>query len=413
MQKFEIELLLSRGVEEVHIRENLEKRLLSGEKLRVKFGIDPTGTDLHLGHMVPLKKLAEFQKFEHQVVLLFGTFTARIGDPTGKSKTRPVLSPEQISLNMKTYLDQAGKILDLEKVEVVQNHEWFEPMGFNEILKLASSFTVSQMLHRDMYQERLKKNEEISLHEFFYPLLQGYDSVELKADVEIGGTDQLFNLMAGRTIQKFYGLPQQDVLTVPILEGTDGKEKMSKSLGNFIGITESPREIFGKTMSIPDSLMEKYFSLLTDFSSEEISKILSGHPKDAKILLAKTLVKIFHDQKAAENAQEEFVRIFSERSQNAVPDDIQEIKIPTGDHSVLEIALQSNLFASNSDARRMIQEGGVKIDGKKKDKLDENISLQKGGMFIFQAGKRKFCKFIVSESNKESFGKIYSNIMKK
>ena len=395
MQKLEIELLLNRGVEEVHIRENLEKRLLSGEKLRIKFGIDPTGADLHLGHMVPLKKLAEFQKFGHQVVLLFGTFTARIGDPTGKSKTRPILSPEEIAKNMQTYLDQAGKILDLGKVEVVQNHEWLESIGFNEILKLASSFTVSQMLHRDMYQERLKKNEEISLHEFFYPLLQGYDSVALRADIEIGGTDQLFNLMAGRTIQKFYDMKQQDILTVPILEGTDGKEKMSKSLGNFIGITESPREIFGKTMSIPDGLMEKYFLLLTNFSSEEILEVLSGHPRNAKMILAKTIVEYFYDRDAGEGAQEEFLRIFSERSQNAIPDDMPEMKIPARAYSVLEIALRSNLFASNSDARRMIQEGGIKIDGEKKYHINESITLQKGRVFIFQVGKRRFCKFTV------------------
>jgi tyrosyl-tRNA synthetase len=385
----EIELVLQRGVVDVTVRQELEKKLKTGKPLRVKFGIDPTGSDLHLGHLVPLRKLAQFQKMGHHIILLFGTFTGKIGDPTGKDKMRTPLTDAEIEKNMQTYLDQAAKVLDIQNAEIVQNGDWLGKMTFSEVLELAGCFTASQMMQRDMFQRRLANEQDINLVEFFYPLMQGYDSVAVKADVEIGGTDQLFNLMAGRKIQEKFHMPPQDILTVPILEGTSGSEKMSKSLGNYIAVYDSPRDVFGKTMSIPDSLVSKYFELLTDIPQEEITDwITNRHPRDAKIALAENLVTLLHSSEEAQNAQEEFFRMFSEKG---VPDQMPEEKMPTGEYSALEIVIASGLCASNSEARRMIQQGAVKWNGEKVSSAEEIFSIGYEEN-ILQVGKRKFCK---------------------
>lgn len=379
--------LLQRGVAEVHVEKELEKLLESGKKLRVKFGIDPTGSDLHLGHLVPLKKLAAFQKAGHEVILLFGTFTGKIGDPTGKDKLRKPLTDEDIAKNMETYLEQANKVLDTGNIEIVKNGDWLAPMSFADVLELAGTFTVQQMIQRDMFQKRIEEGKDINLVEFFYPLMQGYDSVPIRADVEIGGTDQLFNLMAGRKIQEKFGQKPQHVITVPILEGTDGKEKMSKSLGNYIAVFDSPTDVFGKTMSIPDDLMEKYFELVTNLSKEEYTEILAGHPRDAKLRLARELTILLHDEAAADAAKEEFLRMFQ---QGGRPDEIPEILLTAGDYSLLDLVIASHLCSSNGEARRMIQQGAVKVNDEKKDDMDEQIILS--AELMLQVGRRKFCK---------------------
>ena len=389
-----IDSLLNRGTVDVNVKKDLEKRLQNGDVLRVKFGIDPTGTDLHLGHMVPFRKLREFQKMGHHIILLFGTFTGKIGDPTGKDKLRVPLTDADIERNMKTYLEQAGKILDMEKVEIVKNGDWLEKLNFADVLQLAGSFTASQMMQRDMFQKRIAEKKDINLVEFFYPLMQGYDSVPIKADVEIGGTDQLFNLMAGRKIQEHFDMRPQNIITVPILEGLDGHEKMSKSLGNYVGVMDSPTDIFGKIMSIPDALMEKYFMLLTDISNEEIQKILEKHPREAKMQLAHTITETFASQEEADQAQEEFIRIFSERKKDAIPDDIPEISLEEGEYEIFELAKKTGLFPTNTEARRKIEEGAVKIDGEKISEIKTEIAFSSGNQKIFQMGKRKFCRII-------------------
>lgn len=390
MPKDEIDSLLTRGVVEINVKKNLESRLRKGEKLRIKLGIDPTGSDLHIGHLVPIRKLAEFQKMGHQVVLLFGTFTGKIGDPTGKDKMRKPLTDEDIQKNMETYLEQAAKVLDIKNIEIVKNGDWLSPMSFEQILELASTFTAQQMIQRDMFQERIKKQQDINLVEFFYPLMQGYDSVPIKADVEIGGTDQLFNLMAGRKIQEKFGQKPQDCLTVPILEGLDGKEKMSKSLGNYIGVMESPREIFGKTMSIPDELMGKYYELATDLPENEYKEILAGHPRDAKLRLGREIVTMLHNAQATETAQEEFLRMFAEKGR---PDDMPKIEVEQGSHTILDLVIASKLCSSNGDARRMIQQGAVKVNDEKISDLEENVEVG-GDAIILQVGKRKFAEIV-------------------
>lgn len=392
--KLAIEALLTRGISEVTVRKDLEKKLLSGKKLRIKLGIDPTGSDLHLGHTVPLRKLAQFQKLGHHIILLFGTFTGKIGDPTGKDTLRKPLTDKDIQKNMETYIHQAGKILDMENVEIVKNGDWLSPMSFEDVLKLASSFTASQMMQRDMFQKRLEEKKDINLVEFFYPLMQGYDSVPIKADVELGGTDQLFNLLAGRKIQEHFGMAPQNIITVPIIEGLDGHEKMSKSLGNYVGVMDAPQDIFGKIMSIPDTLMEKYFFLLTDTPQPEIDKILALHPRDAKMKLANTITTQLTSQENADTAQEKFIEIFSTRSKNAIPDDIPQKNISKGEYEALALAIESELFATNGEARRKILEGAVKLDGEKIESLDQKIAFAPGDEKIIQMGKRKFCNLI-------------------
>ncbi len=392
-----IEALLSRGVVEVNVKKDLEKKLLSGKKLRIKFGIDPTGSDLHLGHSVPLRKLAEFQRLGHHIILLFGTFTGKIGDPTGKDALRVPLTDADIQKNMDTYLEQAGKILDIKNIEIVKNGDWLEKLNFADVLQLAGSFTASQMMQRDMFKKRIADRKDINLVEFFYPLMQGYDSVPIKADVEIGGTDQLFNLMAGRKIQEHLGMPAQNIITVPILEGLDGHEKMSKSLKNYVGILDSYSDVFGKIMSIPDELMEKYFLLLTQKSVDEIAEILTLHPRDTKITLAKIITAELHSQELADKAEEEFKALFSGtgKNKNAIPDDITEKTLEAGEFDILNIAIQTGLFSTNSEARRKVQEGAFKINGIKYTDIKENFQLIAQEEYVMQFGKRHFVKICV------------------
>jgi len=383
--------LLNKGVVDAIVKDDLEKKLKSGKKLRIKLGIDPSGADLHVGHMVVIKKLKEFQDLGHHILLLFGNFTGQIGDPTGKSETRAPKTQEQLEKNAQHYLKQVGKILDVKKVEVVWNADWLASMTFQDVIKLATHFTVAQMLERDMFQERIANNQPISMHEFFYPLMQGYDSVALKADVEIGGTDQTFNLLAGRILQKAYGQEPQNILTVPILEGLDGKKKMGKSENNYIGVNESPKEIYGKTMSIPDNLIVKYFELATDESMEEIVAIKKqlddgANPRDLKMRLARDIVALYHDEKSAKEAEEEFINIFRNKQ---TPDQIEEVKFNKKDWNIVELINEAKMVSSKGEARRLIQGGGVKVDNEKISSHEDSIELNKEGRLV-QVGKRKF-----------------------
>ena len=390
----DIETLLDRGTVEVIVRKELEEKLKSGEKLRIYLGIDPTGSDLTIGHAVPLRKLKHFQDEGHQVVLLFGTFTAKIGDPTGKSETRRPLTDEEIAKNMETYLEQAAKVIDVDNIEIVKNGDWLGKMSFEDVLKLAGTYTVSQMLQRDMYQERIKANKEINLTEFMYPLMQGYDPIPIKADIQVGGTDQLFNMMAGRKIMEAYGSKAQAVITVPILEGLDGKEKMSKSLGNYIGILDSPKEMYGKTMSIPDKLILRYFELATEVDLEtikEFKKRLEGgeNPMNLKKTLAKELVTLYHDEKAADKAAKEFTSVFSNKG---LPDEIETQTLDKNQWNIVEILAKTGLASSKSEARRLVEGGGVKLDGEKIASIGEEIDISTEK--LIQAGKRKFLKVV-------------------
>lgn len=384
-----IDTILERGVAEVIVKDDLRKKLESGKSLTIKLGIDPTGFDLTLGHAVVLRKLRQFQDAGHNIVLLFGTFTARIGDPTGKSQTRKPLTKEEILENSKNYIEQASKILDTKKIKVVYNGDWLEPMTFEDILKLAGNFTVAQMLERDMFQERIKAKREINMVEFLYPLMQGYDSVAIKADVEIGGTDQFFNLMCGRPIQKSYDQTPQNILTVQILEGTDGVEKMSKSLGNYIALMDEPKEIFGKLMSIPDALMPKYFETLTDIDLQKSQEKINANPRDAKVFLAKTIITWLHDETAADMAEKDFIQKFVKKE---IPDEMPEILVsePIG---ILDLLSKTTQFApSNSEARRLVQGGSVSLDGEKITDPKHTIDLKVPQ--ILKVGKRKFARLV-------------------
>ena len=326
--------LLKRGTVEVFTEAELAEKLTNAAKdkrqLRIKLGLDPTSPDIHLGHTVVLRKMRQFQDLGHKAVLIIGDYTARIGDPTGQNTTRPMLSPEQIDKNAKTYFDQAGKILDTssDKLEVRHNSEWLEKLTLMELIQIAAKKTIAQMLQRDSFKLRLEKGIDVYAHEFIYPLMQGYDSVAIKSDVELGGTDQTFNNLVGRDIQKAYNQPQQVVITVPILVGLDGKEKMSKSKGNYIGVTDEPNNMFGKVMSISDDMMANYFTLLTDLPAEKITELTNSqktHPKEAKVLLAKTIISQFYDSGAADSAAEQFEKVFAQKQ---LPDEMPEFKLP-------------------------------------------------------------------------------------
>lgn len=384
--------LLNRGTVEVLIKKDLEKKLLSGKKLNIKFGIDPSGTDLHIGHMVVIKKLREFQDLGHNIILLFGNFTGQIGDPTGKDQTRTIKTQNELETNARHYIDQAKKLLDVNKINVVWNADWLQKLNFKDIIALSSNFTVSQMLERDMFKNRIKKDAPISVHEFLYPLMQGYDSVALKADVELGGTDQTFNLLAGRTLQKAYNQIPQDIITVPILEGTDGKIKMGKTTKNYIGVNEAPKEMFGKVMSIPDNIILRYFELATTVSIEELNEIRKSfnegeNPKNLKMRLAGEIVKIYHDKSAAISAEKEFTEIFSNKG---VPSAIEEKILDQQSINVVELLSGMGLSSSKSDARRLIEGGAVKIDNEKVTDPEYIIVLKK--QKLIQVGKRKFLK---------------------
>lgn len=380
-------------IREEELLKKIERSIKENKPLTIKLGLDPTAPDIHLGHTVPLRKLKLFQDFGHQVVIIIGGFTARIGDPSGKSVTRPPLTKEQVAENAATYKEQIFKILDKDKTIIRDNSEWLEEMNFADVLRLASRYTVARMMERDDFNKRFKEGRAIGIHEFMYPLMQGYDSVAIKADVEFGGTDQTFNVLMGRTLQAEEGQEPQVVITMPLLEGLDGVQKMSKSLANYIGISEAPKEMYGKSMSIPDELMMRYFMLVTDMTIEEQealeAKLESGeaHPRDVKMQLARTIVRLYHGEEAALEAEEEFKRVFQ---QHALPIDIPEYEMatPEGPVFVPQFCTDAGLTASNGEARRSIKAGAFKINGEKY--TEENITLEDG--MIVQVGKRKFVK---------------------
>ena len=386
--------LISRGTEEVLIEEELKKKLDSGKRLNIKAGFDPTAPDLHLGHTVLINKLCQFQTLGHQIIFLIGDYTGMIGDPSGKSATRPPLSTEEVQENAKTYQEQIFKILDPDLTKVVFNSSWMDKMDAADLIRLASHHTVARMLERDDFDKRYKSNQPISIHEFLYPLIQGYDSVVLDADVELGGTDQKFNLLVGRQLQEVHGKSPQVVITMPILEGLDGNQKMSKSLGNYIGIDEPAKEIFGKIMSISDTLMWRYFELLSFKDLGEIEQykkqVETGtNPRDIKFDLAEEIITRFHNSKSAQDAKNDFVKRFSN---NAIPDVIDEIEIKVSDKGVVfaNLLKEIKLVSSTSDAHRMIKQAAVKIDGERVD--DGKQILQEGFSAVIQVGKRKFAR---------------------
>lgn len=388
--------LIQKGVEELLVLDELEQRLKLGKPLRIKFGMDPTAPDLHLGHTVALNKLRQFQKLGHKILFLIGDFTAMIGDPTGKNVTRLPLSNEQIKINAKTYAEQVFKILDESQTEIVFNSTWMQPLGSEGLIKLAAKYNVARMLERDTFKQRYKNGEAIAIHEFLYPLVQGYDSVALEADLELGGTDQTFNLLVGRELQKHYGQTPQIVMTLPILEGLDGVQKMSKSLGNYIGICEAPKEIFGKIMSISDDLMWRYFDLVSDKTPAEINKLKvsvndGANPRDIKFLLADEIITRFHSQSAAQEAQAAFIAQFS---QGAMPEDIPDVQVQVaqGENGLLitNLLKSAGLVPSVTEGGRMIEAGAVRIDGVKIE--DKHLKFAVGQTSIVQVGKRKFAR---------------------
>ena len=390
-----IERVLTRGVAEVISRKHLEKRLRAGEKLRVKFGIDPTAPILHLGHSVPLRKLREFQELGHQIVFLIGDFTAMIGDPSARFALRKPLTEKEIKKNMRDYTKQAAKILNMKKVELRYNSEWYKKKGATFLMDLTSRFSYARLIERDEFKKRMERGIDISMLELIYPLLQGYDSVELRADLEMGGTDQKFNLLMGRKVQKKYNQPQQDILTVPLLEGIDGVRKMSKSYNNYIALCEAPLKMYGKIMSIPDTIIWHYFILLTDLPLKEIEKMKKEvyqtilNPRDAKARLAKEIVTIYHGKKAALRAEQEFNKIFKEKK---LPLKIPKIKIKERALNILDLLVKTKLASSKSEAKRLIFQKGVKIDGILQKDWQESVRIAKG--MVIQVGKRRFAKLI-------------------
>lgn len=386
--------LIKRGAEELLVESELITKLKSGRRLNIKLGMDPTAPDLHIGHTVVINKLRHFQDLGHHVQFLIGDFTGLIGDPTGRNATRPPLTRDQILANAATYQEQVFKILDPDRTEIMFNSNWSDPLGAQGMIKLAARFTVSQMLARDDFAKRFRAEQPISIHELLYPIMQGYDSVAMKADVELGGTDQKFNLLVGRELQKHYGQEAQCILTMPLLVGLDGVNKMSKSLGNYVGITESPESIFGKLMSISDELMWRYIELL---SFESLSTIAGWrreaeggrNPRDIKVLFAREIVARFHDQPAARRAEEDFELRFR---QGAMPQDMPQLELQCGGQpmGIAQVMKASNLTASTSEALRLIEQGGVKLDGERVE--DRNMQLARGVPFVLQVGKRKFAR---------------------
>lgn len=390
--------IIKRGCDELLVEQELVEKLKAGRPLRVKAGFDPTAPDLHLGHTVLINKLKQLQDLGHHILFLIGDFTGMIGDPTGKSATRPPLTREQVKENAESYTDQVFKILDRERTEIVFNSTWMDKLNAADMIRLAASHTVARMLERDDFSKRYRGNQPIAIHEFMYPLIQGYDSVELKADLELGGTDQKFNLLMGRELQKHMGQSPQCILTMPLLEGLDGVNKMSKSLGNYVGINESPQEIFGKLMSVSDELMWKYIDLLTFESIGVVAQwkkeVEAGaNPRNIKVRFAQEIVARFHSQDAAEQALADFEARFQ---RGALPDDLPEVTIEASDGAVsLAQALkQAGLVASTSEALRMVEQGGVRLDGEKV--TDKSLKLKAGAVVVAQVGKRKFAKITIS-----------------
>ena len=385
---------IRRGCDELIVEEELVRKLATGRKLRVKLGLDPTAPDLHLGHTVVINKLRHFQELGHQVQFLIGDFTGMIGDPTGKNQTRPPLSREQILANARSYRDQVFKILDPDRTQILFNSEWSDKLGAEGMIRLAARYTLARLLERDDFSKRFRSSQPIAIHELLYPLMQGYDSVAMKADVELGGTDQKFNLLVGRELQKQYGQEPQIILTMPLLEGLDGKEKMSKSLGNYVGIAEPPQEIFGKLMSVSDELMWRYIELLSFEPAATVRKwkdnVAAGaNPRDVKVRFAREIVARFHGSKAAEKAEAEFDQRFRE---GAMPESMPEISVTAapGGIVIAQLLKQAGLTPSTSEAQRMIEQGGVKLDGERV--ADKGLKLMPGRTVIAQVGKRKFAR---------------------
>lgn len=385
--------LLLRGADEIIPEAELATKLATGKPLEVKAGFDPTAPDLHLGHTVLINKLRQFQVMGHNVTFLIGDFTGLIGDPTGKSATRPPLTPEQIAENAQTYQEQVFKILDPEQTKVRFNSEWMSKVSSADMIRLAAQYTVARMLERDDFSKRYAANQSIAVHEFLYPLVQGYDSVALQSDIELGGTDQKFNLLMGRDLQKAYGKSQQAILTMPLLEGLDGVQKMSKSLDNYIGITDAPNDMFGKLMSISDELMWRYFELLSFRPMAEIEEFQTqieqgANPRDIKFLLCDEIITRFHTAAAAQSAKQDFIQRFQK---NAIPDEMPEVKVSLGDGLLIgNLIKEAQLCASTSEAMRMVKQGAVKIDGEKVTDPKQLITETKP--FVLQVGKRKFAR---------------------
>ena len=384
---------LKRGVEDIYSEADLIEKLKENRPLRVKLGADPTAPDIHLGHTVVLNKLRQFQNFGHEVIFLIGDFTATVGDPSGKNATRPPLSREDVLRNAETYKEQIFKILDPQKTRIVFNSDWLGELGTVGMIRLASNYTVARMLERDDFKKRFANQQSIAIHEFIYPLLQGHDSVALEADVELGGTDQTFNLLIGRELQKSAGQKPQVAMTLPLLVGLDGEKKMSKSLGNYIGVTEAPSEMFGKIMSISDELMWDWYNLLSFRPLTEIAQLKAEveagkNPRDVKILLAKEIIARFHNEEAANAAEQEFINRFQK---GAMPDEMPEFTFE-GEIGLATLLKEAGLVPSTSEAIRSAQQGGVKIDGEKVDEVRQNAQK---GTFVYQVGKRKFARITV------------------
>ncbi|WP_223702567.1 tyrosine--tRNA ligase [Sutcliffiella deserti] len=400
-QKMEVKrqmAIYTQGVQEIIPVEELEKKVaqsvLEKRPLKIKLGLDPSAPDVHLGHTVVLKKMRQFQENGHIIQLLIGDFTGKIGDPTGKSVARKALTDEEVKHNAKTYFEQFGKVMDMEKIELHYNSKWLSQLNFEDVIQLAGKITVARLMERDDFEQRIALGKPISLHEFFYPLMQGYDSVVLECDIELGGTDQHFNILMGRHFQEKFGKEKQVAMLMPLLEGLDGVEKMSKSKKNYIGIDESPQEMYGKAMSIPDELMAKYFELITDFSPDQIGTIKSDlesdklHPRDAKMLLGKTIVRMYHGEKMAEKAEQHFVSVFQ---QGAVPDEMPVVEWKgTKEMPITEFLVELQMLSSKSEARRMIDNKGVKLNGAKIEDPRLEVSITDG--LVVQVGKRKFIK---------------------
>jgi tyrosyl-tRNA synthetase len=378
-------------IREEDLRKKLERSAKTGVPLRIKLGADPTAPDIHIGHTVVIRKLRAFQELGHTAIFLIGSFTGMIGDPSGKNSTRPPLTREEIDANAETYKTQIFKLLDPEKTEIRFNSEWMDKFSAADFVKLNSRVTVKQILERDDFEKRMREEKPISLHELLYPLVQGYDSVALEADVELGGTDQKFNLLVGRNLQREYGQEPQVIMTTPLLEGLDGVNKMSKSLNNYIGISEHPNEMFGKVMSITDDLMWRYYELLTDLTPAEIEKmkLSNENPRNLKVNLAKLIVKDFHSIDDANKAEENFINQFSKGN---LPDEINEKSIILGTYKIIDVLIQTNLVESKGEAKRLIQQGGVKIDGEKVSDAGSELEISQDKTLIFQVGKRKFLK---------------------
>ncbi|MCP6718383.1 MAG: tyrosine--tRNA ligase [Patescibacteria group bacterium] len=389
-----INQVLTKGTEQVLPNKKGLTDLMKKQKIRLYFGIDPTSPNIHIGHAVPLRKLRDFQELGHEVILLFGTFTAQIGDPSGKDKKREPLTLKQVKKNIATYKKQASKVLDMSKTKIKQNHVWLEKLKFDDLVKIGSHFTTSRLLERNMFQNRLKKGQEVWLNELFYPLMQGYDSVAMNIDLEIGGTDQLFNMLVGRKLQRIYNKKEKYVLTIPMLTGLDGRE-MSKTHSNFVNLTDTPNDMFGKIMSLKDELIIHYFELCTNLDLveiEEMEKELKEkiiNPRDIKAKLAKEIVKIYYDEKLAEKAEKEFNKVFKEKK---LPSEIKKVRILEKEIDILNLLVKAKLVLSKAEAKRLIEQNAVAIDSVLKTDWQEKIKIKRG--MIIKVGKRRFAQII-------------------